>query len=124
MKVYLNPTVQSVGNGGISRVLEAQIKYLPDYSVEFVDDPSNADLVNCHATSVVDHPNLVLSCHGLYWKNDIEGWKNVKWPVEANAQIIAGMRKAKAVTVPSQWVAHAVARGMLIKPYVVGHGVT
>jgi len=124
MKVYLNPTPEIAGIGGIRSVLEGMLRYLPDYGVEFVDSPTQADLVNCHATSIVDHPNLVLSCHGLYWKNDIEAWQGASWVDNANSILVSSMRKAKSVTVPSQWVANAVSRGMLIKPYVCNHGVT
>jgi glycosyltransferase involved in cell wall biosynthesis len=122
MKVYINPTFDKpdTGDGGIRRCVEAQLKYLPDYGVEIVKDLLDADVANCHATSIVNHPNLVLSCHGLYWSEDNWG---AKWALDANRDIINGMRRASVVTVPSRWVANVLQRGMLLDPVVVNHGV-
>ena len=69
MKLYLTPQYtrpDTDGAGGIRRVVEAQMKYLPEHGIEIVQSPKEADVVNVHATEVVDHPCVVLSCHGLY----------------------------------------------------------
>lgn len=122
MKVYLNPSFdkEDKGEGGIRRVVEAQKKYLPDYGIEFVKDIDKADIVNCHGTSINDVDNLVLSIHGLYW----EGYEWPKWYRNANSLILTGMKRAKVVTAPSEWVANAVRRGMLVDPVVCYHGIT
>lgn len=121
MKVYLNPSFDKPdkGDGGIRRVVEAQRKYLPEFGVEFVDTPEEADVANCHATSFVDHDTLVLSLHGLYWAE--YDWP--KWYLQVNESLIKSMKSAKAVTAPSEWVANAVRRGMLIDPVVCYHGI-
>lgn len=121
MIVHISPefSKKDKGDGGIRRVVEAQLKYLPELGIELVDDPHKADLVNCHATELVDHPLLVHSCHGLYW-SDYQ-WAN--WAYVANLRVLAMMKQAEVVTVPSRWVANAVQRGTLIDPIVCPHGI-
>lgn len=120
MKVYLSPKFgEERGQGGIKRVVEAQRRYLPDYGVEFVEDLDQADLANCHATEIVDHPVICLSTHGLYW----DGFEWPSWAYKANARIIRGMISAASVTAPSQWVAQSLRRGSLVDPIVCMHGI-
>lgn len=123
MKVFITPNYRhdDKGDGGIRRVTEAQIKYLPEYGIELVDKAEDADVVNVHATEVVDHPNVVLSCHGLYWTED--DWGDIKWVKNANNLLIEGFRTAQHVTAPSRWVANVLQRGMLVNPTVIGHGI-
>lgn len=124
MKLYLTPQYtrpDTDGAGGIRRVVEAQMKYLPEHGIEIVQSPKEADVVNVHATEVVDHPCLVLSCHGLYWTED--RWGDIKWVKNANKLLIEGFRKAQHITVPSEWVGNVLRRGMLLQPTVIGHGI-
>ena len=57
MKVYISPhfdlSKPDEGQGGIKRVVENQIKFLPAYGVELVDSPNKADVLNCHAIEYV-----------------------------------------------------------------------
>lgn len=121
MKVYISPSFDKpdAGDGGIRRVVEAQRRYLPEYGIEFVNTPEEADIANCHATALVDHPNLVLSLHGLYW--DEYDWP--KWYHKVNDILVKGAKQAKAVTAPSNWVAHSIRRGTLVDPVVCYHGI-
>jgi glycosyltransferase involved in cell wall biosynthesis len=121
IKVYLTPSFSKKdrGEGGIRRVVEAQIKHLPSMDVEIVSTPQEADLVNGHATDSVKHPVFVHSCHGLYW----DDWEWGGWAYQANARVVELMNHAQAVTTPSDWVANAVRRGMLIDPIVCSHGI-
>lgn len=123
MRVYISPTFDrpDAGDGGIRRVVEAMTRYLPDYGIEVVDNPDAADLINCHAGSLVTVPGkpMVASNHGLYWSD-------YRWPEEmhrANDAVIEVLARAQAHTAVSEWVAHALARGMLINPEVIYHGV-
>ena len=110
------------GEGGIRRVVEAQVKYLPEYGYEFTEDPYKADVIACHAgnhTNInIDKP-WVSHNHGLYWNREIQFGD---WSFESNADVITNLHRADAVTAPSEWVAQSLRRGMLLRPYVIGHG--
>lgn len=109
------------GDGGIRRVVEAQVRYLRDYDVQPIESADEADVLMCHGTSLVTRPGKpVINCnHGLYWSR--YDWP--LWGEEANALVIDAMSNAQAHTVPSRWVGDAVRRGMLAYPEVVYHGV-
>jgi GT2 family glycosyltransferase len=122
MKVLIRPTFEKTeaGDGGIRRVVEAQYKYLPQYGVTVVENEKDADIVALHATAVeTTIKPIVAHCHGLYWSD-------YKWPagyLQVNAQVIATMRKAEAITAPSKWVADSLRRGLWANPTVIYHGV-
>jgi len=101
--------------------VEALHRYLPEFGVELVDTPDDADLIHCHAGALHDRPGkpLVNSSHGLYWAE--YPWD--EWADEANAGLALALEVANAHTAPSEWVAAALRRGMLINPKVVSHGV-
>src|SRR3990167_8354131 len=123
MKIYVAPrfTQADKADGGIRRVVEAQLKYLPEFGVEVVDKPEEADLLHGHAGHNLDTPfkPFVSSCHGLYWTE--YNWD--KWGDDANAGLVQAFVSANAITAPSEWVANAMRRGMLIDPVVIPHGV-
>jgi len=122
MKLYLLPTYDKPdrGEGGIRRVVEAQRRYLPEFGVDLVDSVEDADVVALHASAWVDTPKpTVLHCHGLYWSEYT--WDNSL--DAANRHIIRSMRRADAVTAPSEWVAQSLRRGLWIDPEVLPHGV-
>lgn len=120
MKVFIDPHPQHAPYG-IQRVVEAMRRYLPEFGVTVVDDPADADVINNHAltrTGVRGTP-MVYSSHGLYWHE-------LEWPDDyyrANQYMIDTMTRAQAVTAPSQWVAHAISRGIAHRPVVAYHGV-
>lgn len=124
MKVFIDPTYKrkdTQGDGGIRRVSEAQHKYLPDFGIETVDSPAEADVINNHGAAFTyrhDVP-LVNSNHGLYWAR----YKWDSWADDVNARVIDSMKRSDAVTAPSKWVRNALVRGMMIDPVVVYHGV-
>lgn len=123
MRVCISPTYRGAdkADGGIRRVIEAMERHLPDLGWQIVDDPAQADVVNVHGAMPVPQVNapIVSSTHGLYW-DDYE-WDH--WAYDANNRVIDSLTRADAVTAPSQWVAHAITRGMLARPTVVYHGV-
>lgn len=122
MKLYLSPTPKETGdNNGVGRVVHAQYRYLPDFGIELVDDPDEADVIAAHITA--DHlPRVdVLHCHGMYWSGDGGEWQD--WHHQTNWRIGIAARRARAITVPSEWVAMSFKRDMRISPHVVGHGI-
>lgn len=128
MKVCLFPRFQGAdrADGGIRRVVEALLRYLPEYGVEFVEQAEEADLSHCHAGNIADPPGvpMISSNHGMYWSEyEFGQMGGESWSDDANAQIVLALSVAKAVTAPSEWVANALRRGMLVDPQVIYHGV-
>lgn len=108
-------------NGGIRRVMEAQIKYLPEFGIQPVNSPKEADVINAHGSQIIFEPGVpnVHTGHGLYWSR--QPWGDSYQ--QANALVIESMKQAVAHTVPSEWVNRAVRRGGFFYPEVVYHGV-
>lgn len=107
--------------GGIRRICEAMYRYLPEHGIRFVKDVRQADLSVGHATArkrLPDQP-FVSAVHGLMWAD----YRWEAWAHEVNAEVVASMAQAQAITVPSQWVGRAVTRGMLRRPTVIYHGI-
>lgn len=125
IKLYISPNYTgqegTKADGGIRRVVDAMKKYLPEFGIEIVNTPEEADIINAHGAMPVskfDKP-IVSSCHGLYWHDYDWG----AWAHRANQLVIESMKRATAVTAPSHWVRNAITRGMLIDPTVIYHGV-
>lgn len=124
LKVFISPKFRGPdqGEGGIRRIVEAQIQWLPEYGIEVVEDIRHADLVATHAglqeTVAVRKPWIVHT-HGLYWAD--YDWP--RWCHDINRDVAKAMRKADVVTSPSKWVAKAIQRGMWIDPTVLYHGI-
>ena len=126
MKVFLNPiyTGEDKGDGGVRRVVEAQIQHLPSYGWDVVASPDSADVLASHIilTSqlerIHDKP-LVLHNHGLYW-HEFE-WPN--WSHKVNKEIMKAVRRVDALTAPSEWVAQSLRRNSLRPVPVIGHGI-
>lgn len=123
IRVYISPTYtgRDQADGGIRRVVEAQVRYLPQFGVEVVDHPAAADLLAIHGTMIPERDDvpIVNHNHGLYWRE-------YEWPLwadGANRAVIDRLLRADAVTAPSRWVANAIRRGTLLDPEVVHHGV-
>lgn len=122
MRVYIHPQFNlqiDKGEGGIKRVVEALHRWLPEYGVEVVSDPRQADLINVHADEFKSRLPVAASSHGLYW--DGYWWEG--WCYHSNAKLIRMMKQAQATSVPSRFVHNAFARGMLLDPFVLQHGV-
>lgn len=122
-KVCLLPNVSTVEeNSGIGRVLHAQVRHLPQFDIELVGEPGSADIVAGHTW---DHDVLnaqVIHCHGFYWLGDAGSGQYVSWHSDINTRMIASLRRARAITVPSNWVAMPIKRDMRVSPVVIGHG--
>ena len=126
MKVFLNPifTGEDKGDGGVRRVVEAQIQHLPSFGWDVIASPASADVLASHIVltsqleRIHDKP-LALHNHGLYW-HEFE-WPN--WSHKVNKEIMKAVRRADAVTAPSEWVAQSVRRNSLRQVDVIGHGI-
>lgn len=123
LKVHISPVFhhKDAADGGIRRVTDAELKYLPQFDIEVTSDPKAADVVQIHATAMVetDAP-IVGSCHGLYWTAEQE-WP--LWAWHANKEVTEVLRRSTIATAPSEWVAQSIRRGMLIDPVVINHGI-
>ena len=123
LKVCVHPTWRRTdkADGGIRRVSEALWKYLPQFDVQPIYSTIDADLIATHGSARVSNPNIpiVNHNHGLMWSK----YKWPAWAHETNKQVVDAMLQAVAHTAPSQWVANALTRGMLVYPEVIYHGV-
>lgn len=119
--IWPRPTEQPA-NHGIGRVVHAQYKYLPRYGIELAGDEQGADIVAIHAGRNPYTRVDVLHAHGLYWLGDKGSGAYTQWHSDANKGIVDMARKARAITVPSDWVAMPFKRDMRLSPVVIGHG--
>lgn len=123
MKVFISPQFNSPdkGEGGIRRVVEAQIKHLPKFGIDISNDANEADLIVGHAygAATIKGIPFVSCCHGMMWADYDWGI----WAHEVNAGVREALVKADAITVPSLWVRRAITRGILRRPTVIYHGV-
>lgn len=123
-KVFMSPHVSQIAdNNGVGQVVHALFKYLPAQGIELVEKEEQAEVVVGHITKGNLKSIDVLSCHGLYWTGDVDSGNYAQWHHNANRQIIAAAREARAITVPSEWVAMPFKRDMRINPTVIGHGI-
>lgn len=122
IKVLMRPHPSDIEDtrDGISQVVKNWSLHLPNYGIELVKpDSTTFDLRASHAGCTGPEVD-VLHTHGLHWSAD-----NTPEPYEhfTNAMLVQGIRNAKAVTVPSPWVAEAFQRDMRFTPYIIPHGV-
>jgi glycosyltransferase involved in cell wall biosynthesis len=123
-KVFISPSASQIkDDNGVGRVVKAQYAYLPACGIEIVDAVEGADVVAAHITKGTLPYVDVLHCHGLYWTGDLDSGEYARWHHEANALILATAREARAITVPSEWVAMPFKRDMRLSPTVIGHGI-
>lgn len=123
-RVFLRPDAATIAaNNGIGRVVHAQQKWLPRFDVELVATEDRADVVAGHTHDYGASRLDVCHVHGLYWSGDPGSGEYTNWHHEANARIIAAVRRARVLTVPSRWVAMPFKRDMRLNPVILGHGI-
>lgn len=105
---------------GIKRVVESYHKHAAAHGIEYVGSEGEAEVTHAHIDGTSIGNLGVLSCHGLYWTEDFVA---EAWQMEANAKVIASVRRARIVTVPSAWVAEPFQRDMRFAPEVLPHGI-
>lgn len=122
LRLHLTPAAEDIrDDNGVGRVVHAMHRHLPAHGVELVSDPARADVTACHIEAQ-GRPVDVLHCHGLYF-SDIPHEPYQAWHHEANSRIVATARQARAITVPSEWVAQPFRRDMRLTPDVIPHGI-
>lgn len=125
LKLFISPNYQGVplhaDNGGIRRVVEAEIRHLADYDVEVVYDIKRADVIQNHGSTMEYAPGkpIVHTGHGFMWSRQPWG----EGMQEVNRLVTESMARSVAHTAPSEWVANAIQRGGLWYPQVIYHGV-
>ena len=123
MKLFLSPNNRQIADdNGLGKVVHALYAYLPELGIEFVDRPQEADVIAAHV--IGNHlPRLdVLHLHGAYFQDDGEQVPE-HWMSEINRSIATGCRKARAITIPSEWASMFLKRDMRLLPEVIPNGV-
>jgi len=122
IKVFIAPDFyKSTETGGIRRVVEAMIKYLPAFGVEHTRNLNEASVIINHGAMMVTDgkkPSINVN-HGLYWSR--QPWGD--GTIDVNRRVVESMKVSVAHTAPSEWVSRAIRRGGLFYPKVVYHGV-
>lgn len=117
VKVYISKNAID----GILRVIEAQYKHLPQFDVEIVKFPHQADIICNHGAMLETFSDvpLVNINHGLYWSR--QPWGDDM--MDTNRQVVRSMINSVEMTAPSDWVNQAIRRGGFWYPETVYHGI-
>lgn len=124
LKIYIDPNPgkrQDRADGGIRRVLDAQIKCLPEFGIRVTRKIEDADLTVGHVdhAPIAEGKPFINHNHGLMW----DCYFKEPYNQEVNANVTKALCQADAITVPSRWVANAIGYGLLRTPHVIYHGV-
>ena len=110
IKVQMHPNPANLGHAsdGISQVVKHYARHLPRFGVEVLPPGDEShDLLVAHA-GAIGAVCQVSHVHGLMWhENDPSDSDH-----STNAKVIASLRAARQVTVPSPWVAEPIMRDM------------
>lgn len=123
LKVWMTPTPAEAGRdttNAIHQIVLRMAKHLPDFGVDLIDQPDNADLKAGHAGQGSHAPIDVAHYHGLY---NTAGGHSEKHFFAINSHVIANLRSAKIITAPSEWIADVLRRDMHVSPEIIGWGV-
>lgn len=124
LRVYISPNPSQIdGDNGVGKVVHAQFRYLPQFDIDLVEHPEDADVIAGHVYG--DYlPRLdVLHLHGAYWTGDKGSGTYLPVHLDANTRIIESCRRAKVITMPSQWAGEFLRRDMRLTPVVIPNGV-
>lgn len=123
LKVWMTPTPSEAGRDTTNAIHQIVVRLdglLPDYDIELVEQPDNANLRVGHAGQGSDGVIDVAHYHGLY---NTAGGHNAHHFFAINSHVIRNLRSAKIVTAPSEWIADVLRRDMHLSPEIVGWGV-
>lgn len=122
MKVFLpQRNLQTEPTNGVDRVIYIQHKLLPNYDIEIVDRPEDADIRASHVIADNVPDNDVLHLHGINWTADPGVWREHHYMF--NQKILDYSMKARVVTMPSEWASMPFKRDMRFSPVVIPNGV-
>lgn len=126
MKLLMLPHYKEVGlDNGVGQVLYHYHKYLPQVGIELTTNPDDGfDLFASHLghnllndDESIKYADIFFS-HGFWWGNNISDKKR-----EQNDSLTKCAVNAKAVVVPSNFVAATFKRDFRLQPYVIPHGI-
>lgn len=118
MKLLMLPHYKDLGlDNGVGQVLYHYHKYLPKMGIEVVTNPKQKyDLSMGHLGHL---PNAdIFASHGFWWGDSISDNKR-----QQNQQLAQCAVNARAVIVPSNYVAESFRREFRIASYVIPHGI-
>ena len=119
-KVRMLPTPKEASRdttNSINQIVLRLEKLLPQFGWELVERDEPADIVAAHAGQsggIIDCD--VAHCHGLYPTAE---HSNKKAWFAINVNVIENLRKARKITVPSQWVGDIIRRNLSVEPEVI-----
>lgn len=122
-RVWMTPTPFEASRDTTNSIHNIVLKlqqHLPAFGYELVEHPATAELRAAHAGQGSRQPVDVAHYHGLY--NTAGGHDSAGF-FAINANVIANLRSAKAVTAPSNWIADIIRRDMHLTPHIIGWGV-
>lgn len=118
MKILMYPHKNDIGiDNGLGRVIHKYFEYLPQLGIKLVNINDKYDLQVSHAGATLDCD--IQHNHGIYWSS----YQTDENQQQQNARIIQSAIQAKAIIVPSQWVAETFKRDMRISPFVIPHAI-
>jgi glycosyltransferase involved in cell wall biosynthesis len=126
IRVRMVPHLNEIqhGESGINTCIKAWFKYLGKYDIELVERKVDSfDILAVHAGMASRFSNdvkLVAHSHGIYFTED---YAALAWEWAANESVIESLRRADAITVPSNWVNDVIKREMRVNANVIPHGV-
>src|SRR4030042_904635 len=108
-------------SNAINQIVLRLRDHLPAFGVEIISQPQGADLIVGHAGQTDNKTRVDLAhCHGIYPTSLMGQLDTPMWHWAANLAVIENLIHARAITVPSQWVADILRRDMHLDPHVVG----
>lgn len=125
IKLFQQPHIAQTQHGqmGIFQVIRNLYPYLAE-RFTFVDNPTEADIILSHAGAYqqmpLAHQGFIAFCHGLHPTGSL---KMGEVAYKENRGVIDNLIIADRVIVPSEWVAKALRRDMLLEPVICHWGV-
>lgn len=123
LNVYCNPTPKAAAldlTNSINQIVYRLSALLPPLGVNFVNEHTDAGLFACHAGIGDGHRADIAHISGLY---PTYHFPDHDWHWAANEHVIENVRRAKVVTVPSQWVSDIFARDMHLETELIPWGI-
>ena len=118
--MFPNPlTLDKKFVSGIHTVIRAYERVFPEYGMEFVDPDAECDVIITHAGMASSFADIAM-LHGIYFTDDYIANQN-EW--RANVHVVKSARRARFITVPSEWVAHTIRRDFRREPIIIPHGI-
>ncbi len=120
-KIYMNPApsqAEQDTSNSIHQIVLRLRDNLPEWGWQITENIAEADLVALHAGQSYSgkFDCDIAHCHGVMPTFD---QPQTKWWFGANANVIETLRHARAITVPSTWVADIIRRELNREPLIV-----